>query len=136
MLTVKLAESESIDPPRYWPEPVVNSPCIRNGRRSQLDNTRSTAVRRLAGVSIGWVRGSPHHPPTTETQKGTHNENRQHNERIARPDCTGPFLNAIVPFTQPTVVQAQSGTSEIRLSQIFNELRQISTGYCMNDKIC
>ena len=46
------------------------------------------------------------------------------------------FLNAIVPFTQPAVVQAQSGASEIRLSQIFNELRQISTGYCMNDKIC
>ena len=46
------------------------------------------------------------------------------------------FLNTIVPFAQPAVVQAQSGTSEIRLSQIFNELRQISTGYCMNDKIC
>ena len=46
------------------------------------------------------------------------------------------FVNAIVPFAQPAVVQAQSGTSEIRLSQIFNELRQISTGYCMNDKIC
>ena len=46
------------------------------------------------------------------------------------------FVNAIVPFAQPPVVQAQSGTSEIRLSQIFNELRQISTGYCMNDKIC
>ena len=46
------------------------------------------------------------------------------------------FLNAIVPFAQPAVVQAQSGTSEVRLSQIFNELRQISTGYCMNDKIC
>ena len=45
-------------------------------------------------------------------------------------------VNAIVPFAQPAVVQAQSGTSEIRLSQIFNELRQISTGYCMNDKIC
>ena len=39
-------------------------------------------------------------------------------------------------FVQPAVVQAQSGTSEIRLSQIFNELNQISTGYCMNDKIC
>ena len=46
------------------------------------------------------------------------------------------FLNAIVPLAQPAVVQAQSGTSEIRLSQIFNELRQISTGYCLNDKIC
>ena len=46
------------------------------------------------------------------------------------------FVNAIVPFAQPAVVQAQSGTSEIRLSQIFNELRQISTGYCLNDKIC
>ena len=46
------------------------------------------------------------------------------------------FVNAIVPFAQPAVVQAQSGTSEIRLSQIFNELRQISSGYCMNDKIC
>ena len=46
------------------------------------------------------------------------------------------FVNAIVPFAQPAVVQAQSGTSEIRMSQIFNELRQISTGYCMNDKIC
>ena len=41
----------------------------------------------------------------------------------------GLFFNAIVPFVQPAVVQAQSGTSEIRL-------RQISTGYCMNDKIC
>ena len=29
------------------------------------------------------------------------------------------FLNAIVPLAQPAVVQAQSGTSEIRLSQIF-----------------
>ena len=48
----------------------------------------------------------------------------------------GLFLNAIVPFVQPAVVQAQSGTIEIQLSQIFNELRQISTGYCMNDKIC
>ena len=37
------------------------------------------------------------------------------------------FLNAIVPFVQPAVVQAQSGTIEIQLSQIFNELRQIST---------
>ena len=46
------------------------------------------------------------------------------------------FLNAIVPFAQPAVVQAQSGRSEILLNQIFNELRQISTGYCMNDKIC
>ena len=46
------------------------------------------------------------------------------------------FLNAIVPLAQPAVVQAQSGTSEIRLSQIFNELRQVSTGYCLNDKIC
>ena len=41
----------------------------------------------------------------------------------------GLFLNAIVPFVQPAVVQAQPGTSEIRL-------RQISTGYCMNDTIC
>ncbi len=29
------------------------------------------------------------------------------------------FLNAIVPFAQPAVVQAQSGRSEILLSQIF-----------------
>ena len=48
----------------------------------------------------------------------------------------GLFLNAIVPFVQPAVVQAQSGRSEILLSQIFNELRQISTGYCMNNTIC
>ena len=48
----------------------------------------------------------------------------------------GLFLNAIVPFAQPAVVQAQSGRSEILLSQIFNELRQISTGYCMNNTIC
>ena len=48
----------------------------------------------------------------------------------------GLLLNAIVPFLQPAVVQAQSGISEIQLSQIFNELRQISTGYCMNDTIC
>ena len=46
------------------------------------------------------------------------------------------FLNAIVPFAQPAVVQAQSGRSEILLSRIFNELRQISTGYCMNNTIC
>ena len=46
------------------------------------------------------------------------------------------FLNAMVPFAQPAVVQAQSGRSEILLSQIFNELRQISTGYCMNNTIC
>ena len=31
----------------------------------------------------------------------------------------GLFLNAIVPFAQPAVVQAQSGRSEILLSQDF-----------------
>ena len=46
------------------------------------------------------------------------------------------FLNAIVPLAQPTAVQAQSGTIEDQLSQIFNELREISMGYCRNDKIC
>ena len=46
------------------------------------------------------------------------------------------FLNAIVPFVQPAVVQAQSGTIEDRLSQISTELKRISDGYCRNDKIC
>ena len=46
------------------------------------------------------------------------------------------FVNAIVPLAQPAAVQAQSGTIEDQLSQIVNELREISMGYCRNDKIC
>ncbi len=67
------------------------------------------------------------------------------------------FLNALVPLTRPAAVHAQDAAVAIRLGQVSNELnrisgnlnaisshldaissdsRQISNGFCSNDKLC
>ncbi len=69
----------------------------------------------------------------------------------------GLFLNALVPLTQPAAVHAQGAATELRLAQISNDLRQVSShlsqisghldqlssdtrqisnGFCSNDKLC
>ena len=56
----------------------------------------------------------------------------------------GLFLNAIVPFVQPAVVQAQAPgiiaaqnrQTALVINRIYDELARISNGSCRNDKIC
>ena len=56
----------------------------------------------------------------------------------------GLFLNAIVPFVQPAVVQAQAPgiiaaqnrQTSLVIDRIHNELVRIANGSCSNDKIC
>ena len=54
------------------------------------------------------------------------------------------FLNAIVPFAQPAVVQAQAPginaaqnrQTALVINRIHDQLEQISNGSCRNDIIC
>ena len=56
----------------------------------------------------------------------------------------GLFLNAIVPFVQPVLVQAQAPgiiaaqnrQTSLVIDRIHDELERISDGRCRNDIIC